>query len=62
MGKQVRILGIAGRLRRETYNRAALRAAVITLLNQHLADTFDLYSRAKQAHWNVKGAQFFQTP
>ena len=27
---------------------------MITLLNQHLADTFDLYSQAKQAHWNVK--------
>ena len=39
---------------------AKVREQVITLLNQHLADTFDLYSQAKQAHWNVKGAQFFQ--
>lgn len=39
---------------------AEVREQVITLLNQHLADTFDLYSQAKQAHWNVKGAQFFQ--
>jgi starvation-inducible DNA-binding protein len=30
------------------------------LLNQHLADTFDLYSQCKQAHWNVKGPQFHQ--
>lgn len=39
---------------------AEVREQVITLLNQHLADTFDLYSQAKQAHWNVKGPQFFQ--
>jgi starvation-inducible DNA-binding protein len=32
---------------------------MIALLNQQLADTFDLYSQTKQAHWNVKGAQFF---
>ena len=36
------------------------RAQVIVLLNQQLADTFDLYSQTKQAHWNVKGAQFYQ--
>ncbi len=36
------------------------REQIIALLNQQLADTFDLYSQAKQAHWNVKGAQFFQ--
>ena len=36
------------------------RSQMITLLNQQLADTFDLYSQTKQAHWNVKGAQFFQ--
>lgn len=39
---------------------AATRDKVITLLNQHLADTFDLASQIKQAHWNVKGLQFFQ--
>ena len=33
---------------------------VIGLLNQHLADTFDLYSQTKQTHWNAKGPQFFQ--
>src|SRR5690349_18529390 len=37
-----------------------VRAKMISLLNQQLADTFDLYSQTKQAHWNVKGAQFFQ--
>ena len=34
------------------------RKAMIELLNQQLADTFDLFSHLKQAHWNVKGAQF----
>jgi starvation-inducible DNA-binding protein len=34
------------------------REAMIGLLNQQLADTFDLYSHTKQAHWNVKGMQF----
>ncbi len=34
------------------------REQIVTLLNQQLADTFDLYSQTKQAHWNVKGAQF----
>lgn len=37
-----------------------VRDKMILLLNQQLADTFDLYSQTKQAHWNVKGAQFFQ--
>jgi len=39
---------------------ANVREAMIQLLNQQLADTSDLYSQAKQAHWNVKGEQFFQ--
>lgn len=36
------------------------REQVIEILNQQLADTFDLYSQAKQAHWNVKGIDFQQ--
>jgi starvation-inducible DNA-binding protein len=46
----------------KTKNDLALeqREQIISLLNQQLADTFDLYSQTKQAHWNVKGAQFFQ--
>jgi starvation-inducible DNA-binding protein len=36
------------------------RKRLIALLNQHVADTFDLYGQAKQAHWNVKGPQFYQ--
>jgi starvation-inducible DNA-binding protein len=39
---------------------ARQREKLVTLLNQHLADTFDLYGQAKQAHWNVKGPQFHQ--
>jgi starvation-inducible DNA-binding protein len=34
------------------------RKKLVALLNQHLADTFDLYGHCKQAHWNVKGPQF----
>ena len=37
-----------------------VREEMIGLLNQQLADTFDLFSQTKQAHWNVKGMQFFQ--
>ena len=37
---------------------AATREKVIALLNQQLADTFDLFSQIKQAHWNVKGMHF----
>lgn len=37
-----------------------VRSQVIELLNQNLADAFDLYSQVKQAHWNVKGHQFYQ--
>lgn len=36
------------------------RATMVELLNQQLADTLDLYSQTKQAHWNVKGMSFMQ--
>lgn len=36
------------------------REALCELLNGHLADTFDLFSQVKQAHWNVKGKDFYQ--
>ena len=36
------------------------REAMADLCNQRLADSFDLYSQLKQAHWNVKGKDFFQ--
>lgn len=38
---------------------ADVRTKMIDLLNQELADCFDLFSQTKQAHWNVKGMQFF---
>lgn len=36
------------------------RKALIDLLNARLADTLDLFTQAKQAHWNVKGLDFIQ--
>ncbi len=36
------------------------RVKVIELLNQSLAATLDLKTQVKQAHWNVKGKDFFQ--
>ena len=39
---------------------AEKRARVVRILNQHLADLFDLQSQVKQAHWNVKGSDFWQ--
>jgi len=35
-----------------------LRESMVGLLNQQLADTLDLYTQVKQAHWNVKGPNF----
>lgn len=35
-----------------------IRGKLVSLLNQHLADTFDLTSQTKFAHWNVKGPNF----
>ena len=35
-----------------------VRARVIDLLNQRLADAIDLATQTKQAHWNVKGPHF----
>jgi starvation-inducible DNA-binding protein len=37
----------------------AIRQDVVVLLNHTLASTADLYSQAKQAHWNVRGAHFY---
>jgi starvation-inducible DNA-binding protein len=35
-----------------------VRDTMMTLLNQQLSNTFDLFSQTKQAHWNVKGMHF----
>ena len=39
---------------------ASDRTKVVRILNQHLADAADMWSQAKQAHWNVKGPDFWQ--
>ena len=36
------------------------RQALIALCNARLADSLDLYSQIKWAHWNVKGSDFIQ--
>ena len=36
------------------------REELVDVLNQQLAGTFDFYTQAKQAHWNVKGMEFMQ--
>lgn len=36
------------------------REKLVQMLNARLADASDLKSQAKQAHWNVKGMNFFQ--
>jgi starvation-inducible DNA-binding protein len=36
------------------------RQASVKVLNQQLADTTDLYTQTKHAHWNVKGMHFYQ--
>ena len=37
-----------------------VRGDLVDLLNERLADAFDLYGQAKQAHWIVRGSDFFQ--
>src|SRR5262245_23943554 len=39
---------------------AAHREKLVELLNARLADSFDLYSQLKQAHWSVRGSDFIQ--
>ncbi|HYE25980.1 MAG TPA: DNA starvation/stationary phase protection protein Dps [Clostridia bacterium] len=36
------------------------RDQVVEILNGRLAETFDLYTQVKQAHWNIKGKDFYQ--
>lgn len=35
------------------------KTVLVDTLNTALATTTDLYSQVKQAHWNIKGPQFF---
>lgn len=37
-----------------------VRAHMVELSNRNLATSLDLYSQLKQAHWNVKGMNFYQ--
>lgn len=37
---------------------APVRKEAIALLNETVADLFDLFARIKQAHWNVRGTTF----
>lgn len=39
---------------------AETRSQLVVLLNKSLAATSDLKTHAKQAHWNVKGTDFYQ--
>jgi|ERR1700674_243559 len=39
---------------------AAAYAELTQLLNQQLADTVDLFSQIKQAHWHANGMHFYQ--
>lgn len=39
---------------------AEAREKLVELLNARLADSFDLYSQLKQAHWSVRGSDFIQ--
>ena len=39
---------------------AESREKLVELLNARLADSFDLYSQIKQAHWSVRGPDFIQ--
>ena len=36
------------------------RGKLVDLLNRQLADTTDLFTQVKYAHWNVKGSDFIQ--
>ncbi len=36
------------------------KSKLIELLNARLADTIDMKSQVKHAHWNIKGQQFYQ--
>ena len=38
----------------------SLRAKTIELLNTTLAASLDMWTQVKQAHWNVKGKDFYQ--
>lgn len=57
-------MGSNGRSQLLSYTRmdmpADVRSQVVAILNQTLASTLDLKTQVKQAHWNVKGMDFYQ--
>jgi len=65
MAKNNRVLKIAKSDNRPSFETridipAKNREQIIAILNARLADTMDLYSQTKFAHWNVKGKDFYQ--
>ena len=64
MAKQNRVLKINNQPKQTFETRidipAGNRQKLIALLNARLADSIDLYSQTKFAHWNVKGKDFYQ--
>ena len=65
MAKQNRVLKINDQPKTATFETridipASNRQKLIALLNARLADSIDLYTQTKFAHWNVKGKDFYQ--
>ena len=65
MAKNNRVLKISKDPVREQFETridipAENRQQIIEILNARLADTLDLYTQTKFAHWNVKGKDFYQ--
>src|SRR3954453_7440278 len=64
MAKQNRLLKINETAKQTFETRIDIppgnRQKPIQLLNARLADSIDLYSQTKFAHWNVKGKDFYQ--
>ena len=56
--------GPGGNVTRMYKNRVALsddvKKKVCDVMNEKLADSLDMYTQAKFAHWNVKGMNFYQ--
>lgn len=46
-------------IRHKSSLQLANKEELIGILNQQLADSFDLYSQLKQAHWNNRGMHFY---
>lgn len=65
MAKQNRVLKIDEQSKPQSFETridipSPNREKLIALLNARLADSIDLYTQTKFAHWNVKGKDFYQ--